>query len=687
MARQSKADQLAQIHADALAEFDEIQKAVADERDQCLADRRFYSISGAQYEGELAEQFANRPKFEFNRTHLAVLRIINEYRNNRVTVDFTSKDGSDDDETADTCDGLYRADEKASGREFCDNAFEEAAGGGMGAWRLHACYEDEYDDENTQQRIRLAPIHDAESRVFFDLDAKTQDKSDAKRCYLLTPISRSAYEEEYGDDPADWPKSVTNAYFDWCTPDVVWLCELYKVEEVGQMVYWYKGLALSEDEPNEKRVTQDELDADPEMADQLYATGFRLDRQKRVKTRKIRKFIMSGGGILEDCGYLPGTEIPIVVTYGKRWVVDGVERFMGHVRLAKDAQRLTNMLMSWLAEIASRFDMEKPIFAPEQIAKHAHMWANDNIERFAYLLADPIKDKEGNVVQNGPIGYTKAPNVPPAMAALMEIATQALNDLLGGQQAGEQLQPNLSGKAVELIQNRLDMQVFIYMDNFAQYGMRRCGQIWLSMMRDLVVEKERRMKTVAADDKAGSVVVNQPVIDQKTGEKRVKNDMTKATFDVDVDVGPSSSSKRAATVRALTGIAATTDDPETKQALTFSTIANLEGEGLGDLRDWARARAVRMGIMKPTEEEKQELSQEQANQQPDPQAAYLLAEAEKSKADTGLKAAQTEKAKADTAATLAGIDADQRQQAIDAAKTILDVTNQHADQVQKLTGF
>lgn len=195
------------------------------------------------------------------------------------------------------------------------------------------------------------------------------------------------------------------------------------------------------------------------------------------------------------------------------------------------------------------------------------------------------------------------------------------------------------------------------------------------------------MKTVAADDKAGSVVVNQPVIDQKTGEKRVKNDMTKAPFDVDVDVGPSSSSKRAATVRALTGIAATTDDPETKQALTFSTIANLEDEGLGDLRDWARARAVRMGIMKPTEEEKQELSQEQANQQPDPQAAYLLAEAEKSKADTGLKAAQTEKAKADTAATLAGIDADQRQQAIDAAKTILDVTNQHADRVQKLTGF
>ena len=47
------------------------------------------------------------------------------------------------------------------------------------------------------------------------------------------------------------------------------------------------------------------------------------------------------------------------MTFGQRAVVDGVERTIGHVRLAKDAQRLTNMLMSWLAEMAARFDMEK----------------------------------------------------------------------------------------------------------------------------------------------------------------------------------------------------------------------------------------------------------------------------------------------------------------------------------------
>jgi hypothetical protein len=53
-----------------------------------------------------------------------------------------------------------------------------------------------------------------------------------------------------------------------------------------------------------------------------------------------------------DEGFIAGRCIPIVPFYGKRWVVDGIERCMGHVRLAKDAQRLKNTLLSWLADMA-----------------------------------------------------------------------------------------------------------------------------------------------------------------------------------------------------------------------------------------------------------------------------------------------------------------------------------------------
>jgi hypothetical protein len=102
-----------------------------------LQDRRFYSLAGSQWEGPLWDQYENKPKFEVNKIMLAVIRIVNEYRNNRITVDYVSKDGVENDKLAEVCDGLYRADEQASvADEAYDNAFEEAVGGGIGAWRL-----------------------------------------------------------------------------------------------------------------------------------------------------------------------------------------------------------------------------------------------------------------------------------------------------------------------------------------------------------------------------------------------------------------------------------------------------------------------------------------------------------------------------------------------------------------------
>lgn len=660
MARLSKADQLAKLHAEALQEFDRIQAAVRDERMQCLEDRRFYSIAGAQWEGPLGEQFDNRPRLEFNKVHLAVIRIFSEYRNNRITVDFTPKDGASRADMADVCDGLYRADEQDSNaQEAYDNAFEEGVGGGFGAFRLRACYEDEDDDENDKQRVAIEPIFDADSSVFFDLDAKRQDKADATRCFVLAAMTPQAFEAEFGHAPSSWPKEVLKTEFDWATPDLVYVAEYYRVEESTEVVRVWRGL-----DGEEMSIPQHEFDEDEAKEDDLIATGFREVRQKRVKTRKVRKLILSGLQVEEDCGHIAGKHIPIIPFYAKRWYVDNVERCMGHVRLAKDAQRLENSLLSWLTEMAGRFDVEKPIFTPEQIAGHATMWAEDNVKRYPFLLTNLLRDSDGQPIagSNAPVAYTKAPNVPPAMAALVQIATQALQDLLGNQQAGEELQPNISGKAVELIQNRLDMQTFIYMSNFSK-SMKRAGEVWLSMKKEITVEEGRRMKMVTPDGSVDTVVLNRPKLDPETHDTVMENDLSDAAFDVVADVGPSSSSRRAATVRALTNMASITTDEQDRMVLIASAMANIDGEGLQDVRDYYRAKLVRMGVVKPTEEEKAEMLAEQQGQQPDPQSQALLAMAEESQANAaqaraktvelvasaGLKQAQTEKTMAEAA--------------------------------------
>jgi hypothetical protein len=675
MARISNDQRLANLHTEALAQFDDVQSALRDERLQCLQDRRFYSLAGSQWEGPLWDQYENKPKFEVNKIMLAVIRVVNEYRNNRITVDFVSKDGTENDKLAEVCDGLYRADEQASvADEAYDNAFEEAVGGGIGAWRLRTVYEDEEDPEDDRQRIRIEPIFDADSSVFFDLGAKRQDKSDAKFCFVVTSMTRQAYKDTWGDDPTDWPKIIHQYEFDWCTPDVVYVAEYFKVEEKTETIRIFQAI-----DGTEERYSQADFAADETLEETLAAIGTREVRQKKVKRKRVRKYVMSGGRVLEDAGYIAGNCIPIVVVYGKRWFVDNVERCMGHVRLAKDAQRLKNMQLSKLGEISALSSVEKPILTPEQVAGHQVMWSEDNLKDYPYLLINPITDQNGNQAVSGPVAYTKSPQIPPAMAALLQITETDMQDILGNQQGADKMVSGMSGKAVEMIQARVDGQAYIYMSNFAK-GMKRCGEIWLSMARDIYTEEKRKMKTVAATGEAGMVELMQPSVDQETGEVVMQNDLSSATFDVIADVGPSSSSKRQATVRALTGMLSITQDPETAQVLTAMAMMNMEGEGVGDANAYFRKKLLRMGVVEPTEEEAKDLMAEMQGKPQDPNAMYLQAAAEEAtakaaqaRANTVKTVADAELSRAKTLETLGKVDETAQNMALTNAEAVQEI--------------
>ena len=673
---ETKDARLARIHDEALRRFNTIQFALQDERRQCLEDRRFYSIAGAQWEGPLKQQFENRPRLEVNKVALSVMRIINEYRANRITVDYVPKDGREADKLADLCDGLYRADEQDSvADEAYDNAFEEAVGGGMGAWRLRSVLEDELDPENDHQRIRIEPIFDADTSVYFDLDAKRYDKSDARFCFVISSMTPDEYEEQFDDQPSSWPKQIYETYFDWCSPDVVYLAEYYRIEERTEVQRVFQLL-----DGSEQTYTRAEFDEDESLEQMLMSTGATELPSKRRKTRRVHKYLLSGGRVLEDFGLVAGPNIPIIVTYGKRWFIDNVERCMGHVRLAKDAQRIANMQRSKLAEISALSSVEKPLFDPEQVAGHQWMWEQDNLRNFPYLLLNRLTNIDGSVQPAGPLGYTKPPQVPPALAALIQIAEQDMRDVLGGAEGGDQVRANVSAEAVGMVQQRLDMQTFIYVSNFAK-AMKRCGEVWLGMAREVYVEEGRSMKTVGAEGGATAVELLRPIIGEAGGVE-LQNDLSRARFDVAVTVGPSSQSKRNAMVRALTPLIAVTADPATKAVLESIAIMNIEGEGMSEVRAFFRKKLVQMGAMKPTEEEAKEMAAAAQQQQPDAQALYLQAaaaeaqaKATKAQADAALAIANAEKTKAETVKTLASVNISAQSQAIKTAEAIARATS------------
>ena len=637
---------LSDIHAKHMLAFNHTQAAVRDERMQCLKDRRNCYIAGAMWEGGLGDQFENTPRFETNKIRPAIMRIISEYRNNRISVNFLPKDG-DNSDSAENITGMYRADEQeCNANEAYDNAFEESVSGGLGAWRLRATYEDEFDKENENQKICIEPIVDADSCVFWDLGAKRKDKSDAKLCWVLSAYTPDAYEDAFDDNPASWPKAITQQYFDWSTSEQVFVAEVYEVEIVNDTIYTMRDLQGEESEYNKQEYNA--------KLEELTATGYKLSRKRNTKTKKVHKYLENGQRIIEDCGYVAGTEIPIVPKYGNRVIVDGVERLMGHGRLSNDANMLKNMIISKLGQITSMSPVEKPIFYPAQVQGHEQRWSDDNIEQYPYALVNPMYDAQGTLIPAAQLGFTKPPSLPPALVALLQTTEQDMQDMLGNQQSGEVMRANQSGKAVELIQGRLDMQAYIYIDEQA-LAMKRSGEIWLSMKKDIET-KPRKVKTLSEQGQRGTVNLMNP-IQSDDGKLTYENNLNE-NYDVISDVGASFQSKKESTVRNLLNILQTvaTVDPQQASIISSSIMMNMDGEGLSDLREYFRRSLVQQGIVKPTDDEQKELDaaqEQQAQQPPDANTQYLISSAAKADADASKSHAQTIQVIADTEKTQA----------------------------------
>jgi Phage P22-like portal protein len=657
--RQTKA--LQDIHREAIANFSDIWEVREPIVKECFEDRRFCDQRSAQWEGALGEQYENKPKFEVNKVHLAVQRIVNDLRNNPVDIRFVSKDLDDATKLADAATSLMRADEQDSDADDVTiNGAQESIKGGFGAYRLRADYEDEDDPDEERQRIVYEVINDADLSVFFDLDARKQDKSDARLCFVLVPYTPAAYKAEFGDDPVTWPQDTSSHWgtFQWATKDTVWVAEYYLKESTKRWEYTYTGPLDVVEVVSEDDIPEDD---NGEFIANLEARGFRETKRRRVETHIVKKYILSGQKVLDDCGEIPGAVIPIIPIYGKQLFLDGIEHCMGHVRNAKDPQRLANMMRSKLAEISMFSSVEKPIFSAEQIGPHAHIWADDDINDYKYLLAEPLRNPDGTVAHIGPLAYTKPPQVPPALAALIQVTEQDLSDVLGNPQNGEQVVSNVAEKTVQMIQDKLDMQTLIYAQNFAK-ALKRGAQVWLAMAKVLYSQKGRKMRGIDRSGEESIIEIGKPMI--RDGVQVTENDLSKAKMRIVAEVGPSTSTKRKGVVRDMMMFAATSSDPDVKAAAEGVVLMNMEGEGLRDVNEWARKRMVSRGIIQPTEQEAKELAQAAQNAKPDANQMYLEAAAQEAAAKAGKAAADTELTKAKTLETLSNIENTNTDQAL-----------------------
>lgn len=627
--------------------FDRAYSPQQDVREKCIEATRFARVPGGQWEGataagtKLDDQFEKYPKFEINKVATELNRIISEYRNNRITVKFRPGDREASEELANKLNGLFRADyEETDGGEACDNAFDDAATGGFGCFRLTSMLVNEYDPMDERQRIGIEPVYDPSRSVWFDPDAKKYDKSDALWAFCMYSLSPEKYESEYGKTPPSSldTTTITSWEYDWFAPEVVYIAKYYEIRKESVDVISYQ-------QPLTQVIATYDSDQIEDIQDELAAAGFVEVARRSVKRRRVYVSVVDGENFLEKPRRIPGEHIPLIPVYGKRWFIDDIERVEGHIAKAMDPQRLYNLQVSMLADTAAQDPGSTPIVGMEQIRGLEKHWESRNKKRPAFLPLREVKDKTGNIIGPAtPAGYTQPAVMNQALAALLQQTSADIQEVTGGSQAMQQMPSNIAQETVNNLMSRSDMASFIYLDNMAK-SLKRAGEVWMSMARE-VYGSDREVRVVNEDGTDDIALMNAQVVDRQTGQVVALNDLSTGRYDVTVDVGPSYTARRDATVSALTQVLQTMlpGDPM-RPVIQGIILDNLDGEGMDDFKEFNRKQLLTSGAVKPrNESEAQMVAQAQASQQQQPNPEMIAAMAQDKLANAELQKAANEQA-------------------------------------------
>lgn len=624
-------------------DFERGRNQIEEQRDMCNDDIRFVTTPAAQWEGFLREQFSNRPRFELDMISQAINRFFGEWLTNRFSVKYRPENGAADKE-ANILSGLYRKDERRCGGDFAiDNAVLEGIQGGMGAWKITTEYVDEEDEENEEQKIVFEPVYSAHASLVWDPNAKRMDKADAKWCFILHELDSESLQEQFPDaDLASFSHVNDRREFNWnSNTNTYFIAERYGIVEKKTKAIIYKHPVTGEKRTYFKEEIEDVLDDLSDM-------GFEFVSEKRVKRRTVEKCILGGSSeYLEKPQIIPGKSIPIIPFYAYWTYTDGQEFFWGLVRKLKDAQRLFNMQVSSLAEIAATSVKQVPIFYPEQVSGHENNWSQAHLGKKNYQLVNPMRDLQGNILPHTQ-GMVSPPIVDPALGALLDVTANHVQKETGvaPQQVND---PDASGVAINAAAQLVNMNTQSIMKNIQKANMRS-GQIYREIAAD-VYSEPTMMTLLEEDDTESTVQLFDSAIDKDTGKLIFLNDITKGQFEVVVDVGPAYATRRQETVSDLNKImdtlASTQEGQEYMPILLGMLVENMEGTNLDDLKDFNNKKMLAGGMKEAkTDEDKAYVAQIQAEQENAQEANPMMvaAQAEQTKAQADMLDANNKEA-------------------------------------------
>tara|TARA_R100000951_G_scaffold61620_1_gene51768 strand:+ start:532 stop:2658 length:2127 start_codon:yes stop_codon:yes gene_type:complete len=610
---------------------------------QMADDLLFAKVAGEQWKGSDSKQWANKPKPENNKIAKHINRLLGQFERLELNAKISSASNDATDDDAELLQSRWRNDFNMSdGVEAQQTAADEAFTCGFGAMKLVTVYEDEENPDSELQNIGVEPIQSACTSVVFSAGAIRKDKQDATRAWHLVRVDRHTIEEQYDTDISSFPYVIGEFEWNCSATGDIYIAHSYEVVEKTVKEHRFEdGFTITVD--GRKRtdsfgqsVSKEELDDLLEFAE--------VETIKR-NVKYVEYALMSGDQYLIKPTKTAFKSIPIIPQYGYHNVINGVEYVCGEVARQRDSQRFENMGMGALMEVLAGSQTAIPEYAPEQISRHAVAHSRKNIDKPAFLMSDPIKDKAGNIVQAGPIAINQPEQIGSGLAAALAYTQQAQAEASGSGQST--LPSSVSGEAVRQVNERQDDAFQPLMQNAMQATKALCNA-WIYPAQVHYFSNPRSIRVEAPDGAISQVETLQN--EERDGIIGPFKNSAPGRYDVTIKAGESHKSKKEADQADAIEILKYTDSSsiEGKMALSLA-IQSTTGEGTASIRKMSRWNDIKMMMaqgMNPnlkTDEERQYAEQvaqqmqaaQQNQQQNDPM--MIAAQAEMGKAEAALK--------------------------------------------------
>jgi hypothetical protein len=534
----------------------------ADNRKAWLEDMKF--AAGDQWPEEIKKLRAlpgqERPCLVVDKLSQYRRQVVNDARQNRPSIKVRPVDDGADQDAADGYQGLFRHIlNRSNADEAFDTSIDHAATGGFGFFRVltEYAYEQTFNQEICVKRIRnplaiLLGPHQAADGSDADFGF-VEDDLDKKKFKKLYPKARVA----------DWE---AEGFKDgWSTDDKVRICEyFYKTEEQQTLHLLEDGTSIS-DEDYQRAITE----------------GIKppaIVESREVPLCKVKWCRLSGAEILEKREWL-GRYIPIIPVYGNEMDIEGRVIYSGLIRAAKDAQRLYNFSRSAFAERVA-LAPKAPWIADDDSIVGFEEWETANSGNHQVLR---YKSQGEGQQPLPPPQRVSAADVPAGFAQDMQLAEHDIQSALGMYNAslGEKSNEK-SGKAIMARQREGDTATFHYQDNQSR-AIRYLGRILLDLAPK-VYDSKRLIRILGEDGESEAAEVDpaQEVAFQKVGGKAIYN-LNVGTYDVEVEAGPSYTTKRQEAAEAQMQLAQAV--PQLWQMGGDIIIRNLDWPGASELAD------------------------------------------------------------------------------------------------------